>query len=438
MKVLRRHLPELVWAWWLGMFTLGVAFSLQAAPSRPVGEDRHPVLSQDEPQRHRGEISGSAAVAYGPVRRGSPVYPEQDIPLSFNHGQHLGLGLACTKCHTEIEDSRRARDFNFPKGAVCDECHTEQHPRPADVEKKCALCHTAVDDAGRVTAGLRAPRPRLSFNHQMHLNLPGPTKATCEDCHGDMSKVRLATTLQLPKEADCLTCHDGKQATDRCGACHPSSSTGKLVTRAADDRTLPALIPLAASSWGAEHDLAFVEDHSGPSKANPKLCQTCHDETFCTDCHAGSIRPMRIHAADYLTSHALDANARTQDCQSCHRTQTFCLGCHERVGFGDRVDGEFAVGGSLTFHPEDFAGPPGTPNSHAFAAQRNIAACASCHTEDSCLACHATTDVARPGLDVSPHGADFADSARCTALAARNRRVCLKCHAPGDPRNDCL
>jgi hypothetical protein len=415
------------------VFTLGLAWSLHAAPKRPSGVDRHPTLSQDEPERARGEVPGSAAMTYGPVRRGSSVYPQQDIPLRFNHGQHLALGLSCQKCHTKIDDSRRSRDFNFPTGAACDECHGEQHPRPAGVEKNCALCHTEVDDAGRVTAGLRAPRPQLSFNHQMHMT--GAT--TCEDCHGDMSKVRLATTLQLPREADCLTCHDGFQATQRCGACHPSSASGRLQTRAADDRALPALVPTGASAWGAEHDLAFVEDHAGPAKSNPKLCETCHDETMCTDCHAGSIRPMRIHAGDFLSSHALESQSRTSDCQACHRTQTFCLGCHERVGFGDRVDGEFAVGGSLRFHPEGFSGPPGMPQTHAFAAQRNIASCTSCHDEDSCLACHATTDVGRPGLDVSPHGAGFADSARCSALAARNRRVCLKCHAPGDPRNDC-
>lgn len=423
------------WAVVLGLcllFVAGLGFDLWAAPA-PKGPSRGAVVGDGGKDRTRAEVPATAAVMVGPVRRGSAVYPEQEIPLRFNHGQHLALGLDCSRCHTEVAQSTRARDLNFPRGAACDECHGPQHPRPRGEPARCALCHTHVDDDDRVTASLRAPRPQLTFNHQLHAKLG----SACEDCHGDMTKVRLATTLQLPREADCLACHDGFQATERCGACHPTEASGRLATRAQDDRVLPALIPTGPSGWGAAHDLMFVEDHAGIAKANPQLCASCHGETFCLDCHAGPLRPLRIHAGDYVTTHALDARARTQDCQSCHRTQTFCLGCHERMGFGERDGGAFGVGGGLRFHPEGWSGPPGMAQGHAHAAQRNIAACASCHTEDSCLACHATTGVVSAGLNVSPHGPGFAQSPRCRALASRARRACLKCHAPVDPMIDC-
>lgn len=380
-----------------------------------------------------GEIPATAPVTHGPMRGGSPVYPEQDIPLRFNHGQHLGLGLACARCHTKIGESDKVADFNFPTGAVCDSCHGPQHPRPATEPARCGQCHTRLSE-GRVTATLRAPKANLQFSHKNHL----AAGANCQSCHGDMSKVRMATVLQLPSEASCLTCHDGRKASSRCATCHPADTNGKLATRSFSDRVMPALVPRGKSSWGAAHDLAFVEDHRGIAKANPSLCAQCHNETFCTDCHAGAVRPMRIHAADYMTTHALDARANTQDCQSCHRMQTDCLACHQRLGMGDGPDAKFGVGSSLRFHPIGWEGPPDSPQSHAFAAQRNIATCASCHTEDSCLACHATTSAAMPGLNVSPHGPGFAASMRCSALAARNHRVCLKCHEPGDPRNECL
>lgn len=410
-------------------FAAGLGWGAGAEPRRP------PVLGDGLGPRERGEVPSSAAVMHGPTMRGSPVYPEQEIPLMFNHGQHLELGLACSKCHSDVATSRRTKDVNFPTGAVCDECHGRQHPRPRGEPARCTLCHTEVDEAGRVTAGLRAPKAHLVFNHKLHLD----KGAGCEDaaCHGDMSKVRLATALQLPTEADCLTCHDGKEATQRCGACHPTEPSGRLQTRARDDRVMPALVPMGNSAWGMEHDLAFVEDHAAIAKADSKACETCHDEQFCIDCHAGPVRPMRIHSGDFLTTHAMESRSRTSDCQACHRTQSFCLACHERVGFSERREGAFGVGAGLRFHPEGFTGPPGTPQSHAQAAQRNIASCSSCHTEDSCLACHATTSVANAGLNISPHGPGFADSLRCQMLAARNRRVCLKCHAPGDMQLDC-
>lgn len=417
---------------------LGVRAGVDAAPvrstQRPAGVGRGPVLREGKPPRARGEIPATVGAATGPTMAGSAVYPAQELPLRFTHDQHLALGLDCARCHPKAKDSTKAGDLLVPTGAVCDECHGAQHPRPEGGVDKCTLCHTHVDDAGRVTAGLRMPKPLLRFNHKLHAS----KAIDCDGCHPAMDRVRLASTLQLPREAKCLECHDGFTATSRCSACHPAGSDGRLLTRAQDDRVLPALVPRGASSWGAAHDLAFVEDHVAIAKSNPRLCQSCHDDAFCIDCHDGPIRPLRIHAGDYLTIHAMDARAATSDCQSCHRTQSFCLGCHERVGFGERDAGEFGTGGGLRFHPEGWSGPPGTPQSHAHAAQRNITACTSCHTEDTCLACHATTGAITPGLGVSPHGPDFARSPRCGALSSHNRRVCLRCHAPGDPQLECM
>ena len=428
-----------MWIAFVCLFAL-VAFAglrTEAAPwggTRPSGTSRGPTLRKGKPPRERGEIPGTLGVAAGPRMAGTAVYPAQDIPLKFTHGQHLGLGLGCEDCHTKGETSTRSADLLVPTGAACDRCHGQQHPLAEGETAKCSLCHTKVEDGTRVTAGLRMPRPLLHFNHKLHMD----KGSECESCHGDMSKVRLASRLQLPREAKCLECHDGFQATDRCGACHPSGSDGRILTRAQDDRALPALVPRGSSSWGMAHDLAFVEDHAPQAKANPKLCASCHDDQFCLDCHDGAIRPMRIHAGDYLTVHALDARGGTMDCQSCHRLQSFCVACHDRLGFEGTSEGPFGAGGALRFHPEGWAGPPGDAQGHAHAAQRNIAACVSCHDEDSCLACHATTAAATPGLSVSPHGSDFARSARCDALSSHNRRVCLRCHAPGDMNLECL
>jgi c(7)-type cytochrome triheme protein len=375
----------------------------------------------------------------GPRRPGGPVYPAQEIRVRMDHGLHLAKGMRCQQCHTRIDDSRVSAQNDLPTGEVCDSCHGDQHPR-VDPSKggelpHCADCHTHVQDQ-RVTATTIFPKPNLEFSHYAHAQ----RGTDCATCHGDLSTVKRATMAQLPKEDVCLTCHDGQQASDRCGTCHPSGTDGRLLTRVGDDATAPKLLPRGKSARGAEHDLAFVQDHAGISRASPELCGSCHDDGFCLDCHAGPIRPLRIHADDYLAHHPIDARANTQDCSSCHQLQTECRGCHLRTGVTstDGSESAFGVGSPLRFHPGDWSGPPGTAQGHALPAQRNISTCVSCHTEDTCLACHATTGAATPGLDVSPHGPGFSGSARCNALESRNRRVCLKCHAPGDLALECL
>lgn len=371
--------------------------------------------------------------AQGPRKPGGPIYPAQDIRVRFSHRVHLSEGMQCVQCHTRITSSKVSAQNDLPTGEACDGCHGDQHPQTAETSRHCADCHTHVQEQ-RVTATSSISAPTLEFSHAAHL----ARGAACSDCHGDFSEVGLATIRHLPREADCMSCHDGKQASQRCSTCHPSGSDGRLLTAIGDDPVADALIPRGSSAWGAEHDLAFVQDHAGVAKSNPELCATCHDESSCQDCHAGPIRPLRLHAADYVNGHAVDARAATQDCSSCHSLQVDCRGCHTRIGVSDSDDeGQFGVGSSLRFHPDDWAGPPGSLQGHAMAAQRNIATCTSCHGEDTCLACHATTEAASPGLDVSPHGPGFANSKRCTTLEAHNHRVCLKCHAPGDIALDC-
>ncbi|MEE9382557.1 MAG: cytochrome c3 family protein, partial [Nannocystaceae bacterium] len=393
-----------------------------------------------------GARGSGARVGAGPWYHHSAVYPRQEIPLRFNHARHLERGIHCERCHPSASSSRRVQDLLLPRGEACDPCHTPAHAAvsrdrrsatmvggvAAEGKGECDKCHVGVIDNVRTVRSI-VPTARLIFSHKIHAQ----RGVKCSTCHAGMDKVRMATTLQLPREQTCLECHDGVQAASRCSTCHPTERGGKLATHNRADVWLPRLVPQGASAWGANHDLTFVQDHAGVAKANPGLCATCHDDDSCRACHDGDVRPLRIHHGDYLRTHALDARARTQDCQACHRMQTDCRACHERLKVVPGERGSFGVGSPLRFHPEAWAGPPGQPQSHAPAARRNLATCASCHDEDACLSCHATGAGPIHGLDVNPHGSRFATGARCRSLARRNRRVCLRCHAPGDPRNDC-
>jgi c(7)-type cytochrome triheme protein len=359
----------------------------------------------------------------------SVVYPKQELPIRFNHGQHLAKGMVCQTCHREIDTSEKASDLNLPRGEACDACHGDSHPRPSATSQPCNLCHVQAD-ASRVRAVSKLPTPRLRFNHARH----STAGVSCDRCHGDFRKVGLATREDLPSEASCLSCHDGEKLSDRCDTCHPADLSGRLVTQPGNDRSLPPLLPKGEHGWGMTHDLAFVNQHQQVARARPGACETCHAPSFCLDCHAGNVRPMKIHAGNFSRTHGFEAQLNPQRCTACHVQQVDCRACHERVGLSTTGDlAAFGVGKPGSFHPFGFGSGP----AHAEQAQRNIGSCISCHGEDTCLSCHATTKVALPGNNVSPHGPGYAHSLRCAALERANRRVCLKCHEPGSPRLAC-
>lgn len=266
------------------------------------------------------------------------------------------------------------------------------------------------------------------MSHGAHVRLNGD----CQSCHGDMRRhTDPARRAGLPAEASCIECHDGATAPQTCETCHPTGADGQLLHLAAHAGGPGGpLLPAGSHGWGMAHDLAFIDAHGTAAAANSSQCELCHDEVFCQDCHAGAIRPLRLHPPDYVRAHAIDARTMSSDCTSCHRLQSDCLACHERLGVGAR-DGAFGPPTSGSFHPPNWAGAPGQPQGHATQARANLRACVSCHSEDTCLGCHATTEASAPGLGANPHGMGYAGSARCEQLAALNRRVCLRCHAPG-------
>jgi len=176
-----------------------------------------------------------------------------------------------------------------------------------------------------------------------------------------------------------------------CADCHPAATT----SRSADDNLLPTEA-------------------------------ACHDRSECVACHQGVVKPLEFHPANYLLTHAVEARRGKPDCTACHRTQSFCVGCHEREGIGTRGDTQYnAVDPARAFHPPGWASTSGGRNLHAGEARRNLTSCTSCHRETDCLACHS----AQPGGPrASPHPAGWRSSARCKALDRGNRRMCLRCH----------
>lgn len=351
----------------------------------------------------------------------SVIYPDQRLPLTFTHAAHLRRGATCGDCHADAASSRSAVDNLLPTEAACRACHPIDRAAPDKVvagapPARCDACHVGYR-AGGVPARVWIPPPNLKFDHAAHV-----TRGTaCTACHGDLEAegVGLATRDQLPRMRLCLTCHDGAQAPDACSTCH-LADVGVLRTTLPEGTLAPSGL-----AFGDAHDLGFARDHGAAASRGDATCDSCHRERFCTECHQGVIKPMEFHPADYALIHAVDARRNEPDCGACHRQQSFCVGCHERSGVAVRAGSFDQDRDGLRFHPADWVSLAGGANRHAREARANLDACASCHREDDCLQCH-TAELGSPR--VSPHGPGWRGSSRCEAMAARNPRMCLRCH----------
>lgn len=364
------------------------------------------------------------------------VFPPQQLPMVFSHVLHIEeAGADCEDCHEKAASSKSSLDNLIPTEEPCSDCHaidrddvTKQVPRGTP-PARCDACHVGFDPETRFVERVKVPPPNLKFSHKAHTD----RDVGCTTCHGDLAKekVELATRDQLPKMGVCLSCHDGKKAANACTTCHLSDPGGFVRTEHTSGKLEPSGV-----LRGDDHDLTFRTSHKFAAQNDEEYCGNCHRKSFCTDCHNGVIKPMDFHGNDYVTLHVMDARRNSPDCSSCHRVQTFCVGCHSRSGvapdgkgsdFGLRVEG--VQNGA--FHPAGWVDYNGTTpassrgsNHHSFDAQRNIKQCAACHREDFCTTCHSAESPFR----FNPHPANWRGSRRCRAMAKRAGRMCLRCH----------
>jgi hypothetical protein len=395
------------------------------------------------------------------------IFPAQQIPLRFDHARHLRMGLRCDGCHVAAPTSTSASDNLVPAEAACRACHAIDRARPDKAvpagagAARCDACHLSETGApwmptarSREPARVRLADPNLKFNHRLHAG----QGIGCELCHSAVGRESLATRDDLPKMALCLGCHDGKKkdgklATNRCSACHITEPDGRLRTNLASAATAATglaagfapLVPSGVLRGLDAHGPDFARHHEQAGR-DEGYCLSCHKRSECVDCHGGTVRPFDIHPSDYVSLHGSDARRNTPDCSSCHRAQTFCVGCHQRSGVaadpsggvpGKQPQNPFGTGTGLkSFHPPGWVNEGGgAPSGHSQQARRNLRSCVSCHREETCLTCH-SADPTR-GMNVSPHGPAFAGTSRCRALSSRNRRVCVKCHAANAAELDC-
>src|SRR5689334_21211988 len=247
-------------------------------------------------------LAGGLALAESGHERSLAIFPPQKLPVRFDHALHLKAGADCVTCHDPARKSVRASDLNLPKHAACEDCHP-------------GFDHTVQKEPARI----ELPAPNLLFNHKVHVD----RKVDCQVCHGQMANVQLATRMQLPKMATCLTCHDGRQASGECKTCHLRQSSGRLQLSFASG----ALRPMQGDPLGMDHGSRFEFTHGTRATVGRQTCMQCHAESYCQTCHDSLQKPLSVHPNDFITLHPAQARANVTRCESCHRLQSFCTAC---------------------------------------------------------------------------------------------------------------
>jgi len=248
-----------------------------------------------------------------------------------------------------------------------------------------------------------------------------------------------AEHLTYVEDSPCSTCHvedagNIVPAKQVCLECHEQDFVNEV--------NLPGL---------KTHGPLWVMNHRPAAKGNTPACATCHQQTFCLDCHKAGFADeqgdfgnnmVNVHRSDFHVTHPLAARVNPQLCTSCHETG-FCNDCHNqfapadlaivshRRGWSDLTVGStgpaharFGDEACEKCHVNSVLPRHEWSNSHAREARKNLATCQACHPEgDVCLTCHS----ARSGLRVNPHPADWGDM-KDRLERAGGGGTCRKCH----------
>lgn len=375
----------------------------------------------------------------------SPARPTRCIGCHAHEAPtHLSDAAVCSTCHQRLADASEVSDeriLRFPKpqshaaadwgathadqarsdGARCATCHTRE---------SCARCHPNASTLAPVTALGSAPR----VAKLMAAKAPSyPTPASHQDAqwvlkHGAVARGGIARCADCHAQASCRSCHVGGQLALREIAALPKPEPGDgpgVQLRGQADRLISrdrrfdegAVIRLAAiTDTTVQHTVrvhppGFVTAHGGAAASGRATCSGCHEERFCSSCHAGT-STRRFHPVNFLARHPTDAYSQERNCSTCHNTESFCRTCHVKSGVGGR-----GATSTTAFH----TGQPMWILQHGQAAREGLSACTSCHQQRDCMRCHSAVG----GWGVNPHGAGF-DASR---VSARNKQVCLVCHA---------
>ena len=346
-----------------------------------------------------GALVGAACaslVGVGSLRPGSGGDASK-----FTHARHLKAKMECIACHDAVYDATDLSKHFLPLQAKCRECHKDQFEK-----KNCAMCHTNVEAA--------APPPprdsRITIDHSKHIDR---VNEDCTVCHKGLPEPGVKATA--PKMTTCTSCHNHQEDYDygRCGGCHIERWTYPI--------TKPD---------GFKHPDDMIQKHRESARSPNAGCSTCHQLSFCTDCHTKMGTPAEdqrmferrykriAHKGDFPDHHGEEAFAGSATCQRCHDKGS-CDSCHASK------ERSVASVNPQSPHPAGWA-YRGSPKFHGDVGKEDFLPCLTCHDQPEkgadCTDCHHAG-----GKASSVHGPGFAS----THHRIDPEPICAECHRDG-------
>ena len=355
-------------------------------------------------------------------------------PAAFDHVQHRKLFPSCTTCHAGAE----RRDRALWPDAV-----------------SCATCHDGVIEKQVSWQPPEPMRANLKFDHLAHeqaaLARPaagGIARPGCVDCHAELGAPWMA--VRPPIVTRCFSCHGLQTAhlaapDSACVTCHvPLAQATRL--RREDVAAIDTPPSHRAEEFAAAGHGVLAQGAGGGISPG---CATCHARDFCLICHVDAPEqpliqalaldarstaiPARLAApashADrsFLGRHGRRVRAERTQCSTCH-TQESCLACHagnaQLAATMPARGSGRGIGAVITRDPPASHGG-GFAARHAGQASATPATCAGCHVRADCLDCHRPTAASAPGY----HPAGFL--ARHPVGAYARESSCSDCHNTG-------
>ncbi len=350
---------------------------------------------------------------------------------TFDHLKHQRVFPSCVACHQGAENP-----------------DAEMWPAATS----CAACHDGTIQPRVTWQPPTQPHPsNLKFVHDlvpmMTRRTPtGTATLSCRDCH--IAAGGAWMNVHRPSPETCVACHapglTHMTAPDSlCATCHVTLVRATTL-KPADIAGFP--VPASHRQSG----FTTREGHGALARGGAVSCAVCHARDFCMTCHVDAPEQAAIQALEpdpraraivvhlqppathreptFLQRHGAAVRADPRRCSTCH-TQESCLACHapsQRVASAlPAAAPARGTGAQPTRRPPDYH-RDNFANRHGSYAATTPTTCAGCHVRTDCFNCHRPNTATAAG---GYHPVDFLTRHPAAAYARETR--CSDCHNVG-------